>query len=86
MWCLTSTLLQREADNSLDMLGDPFDSFTPSSFVPSHYDDDDVYVEDSDLNDVDVDVVTSLPLWARKTLEDSRVDVTNLDVLPSSGP
>ena len=59
------------ADSSLDMLCNPFDSFSPSS--PPHYPSfDDVPHDDGVLDVVDV---TSHPLWARKTLEDSGVDV-----------
>ena len=70
------------ADSSLDMLGDPSDSFSPSSppLSPSFVD---VQVDD-DVSDV-VDA-TSRPLWARKTLEASGVDVSTLDVQVSSGP
>ena len=51
-------------DSSLDMLGDPSDSFSPSSppLSPSF---DDVHVDDGDSNVVDV---LSRPLWACKTL------------------
>ena len=70
------------ADSSLDMLGDPSDSFSPSSppLSPSF---DDVHVDDGVLDVVDV---PSRPLWACKTLEASGVDVFTLDVQASGGP
>ena len=69
------------ADSSLDMLGDPSDSFSPSSppFSPSC---DDVPVDGAS----DVGENPSQPLWARKTLEDLGVDVSTLELQPSSGP
>ena len=58
------------------MLGDPSDSFSPSS-PPHSIFFDDVPNDDGVSNVVDV---TSYPLWARKTLEDSRVDVSTFEL------
>ena len=69
------------ADSSLDMLGDPSDSFSPSS-PPLSPSCDDVPIDGVS----DVDGNPSWPLWARKTLEDSGVDVSTLELQPSGGP
>ena len=63
------------ADSSLDMLGDPCDSFSPSSPPSPSF--DDVPIDDGVLDVVDV---PSHPLWASKTLEDLGVEVSTLDV------
>ena len=69
-------------DSSLDLLGDLFDSFSPSSTLhsPSF---DDVPIDDGVLDFVDI---TSYPLWARKTLEDSGVVVSTLELQAFGGP
>ena len=68
-------------DSSLDMLGDPFDSFSPSS-LPLSPSCDDVPIDGvSDVGDN-----PSQPLWARKTLEDLGVDVSTLELQPFGGP
>ena len=69
------------ANSSLDMLGDPYDSFSPSS-PPLSPSCDDVLVDGAS----NVGENPSGPLWARKTLEDSRVDVSTLELQPSRGP
>ena len=69
------------ADTSLDFLGDPSNSFAPLSPLHSPYFDD-VPIDDGVL---DVFDVTSHPLWARKTLEDSTVDVSTLELHPYGG-
>ena len=63
------------ADSSLDMLGDPSDSFSPSSppLSPSCID---VPIDGVS----DVGGTPSRPLWARKTLEYSGVDVSTLEL------
>ena len=63
------------------MLGDPSNSFSPSSLAlsPSC---DDVPIDGV----LDVDGNPSQPLWARKTLEDSGVDVSTLELQPSGCP
>ena len=69
------------ANSSLDMLRDPLDSFSPSS-PPLSPSCDDVHVDGV----LDVGDNPSWPLWARKTLKDSGVDVPTLELQPSSGP
>ena len=64
------------ANSSLYMLGDPFDIFSPYS--PPHYLFFDGVPNDDGVSNV-VDV-TSCPLWARKTLEYSGVDVSTLEL------
>ena len=50
--------------------------------LPSPFDND-VSIEDGvSIDDVEI---TSHPLWARRTLEDSRVDVFTLELQPSNG-
>ena len=66
------------AVSSLDILGDPSHSFSPSS-PPLSPSCDDVLV-DGVLN---VDGNPNQPLWARKTL---LVDVSTLELHPSGGP
>ena len=80
-------------DSTIEMLGDPSDSFSQPLSLPSSNDDvhDDVLQEEYvSSHDVDIDTgsldVSSRPLWARKTLEDSGVDVSTLDVEPFGGP
>ena len=64
------------ADSSLDILGDPSNSSSPSSH-PHSLSFDDVPNDDGVLDVVDAN---SRSLWARKTLEDSRVDVSTLEL------
>ena len=73
------------AKSSLDLLGDPSDNFSPSPSLPFTHDIDDVLVEDdgvSHSDDANIVDTSHLPLWVRKVVEDSKVDISTLDLQP----